>query len=409
MAIHIIRADLSDLPVYVDFIVNTANPEPKVGKGLDKAIFDKAGPEMLEDRKRIGHIAPGDIAITNAYGLNAKKVIHAVSVAWTDGFHDEAVCVQKCYRKALAAAADYMHNHNEPSLINLNLDTLNRGLAEAEGNPTYVPLDKQSQSMYNGLIPTSSNGSSAWANVVMQPGPEMAYGNQNLHMVENLPMVHSKGSINPYADYLASLQQADAAETGTVLGTGLQREIAGVPNSMHTEIQCCTPVQMANMAGIAVPSFLSGMNGLSPKKKGVKATAYDLMSDFIVRIPMFTHEQDVYIYDNQKGYYKRTPQHEVEQMIMDLYRPIIREYGSGTLIEKVYKLLLKEPYIVRNNVPVSDPTKISFANCTVDIQNQTMGPHSPGNIVTHSLNCDLARFNHTKLPACTNAVMRIIL
>jgi len=35
-------------------------------------------------------------------------------------------------------------------------------------------------------------------------------------------------------------------------------------------------------------------------------------------------------------YYRRTPKHEVEQIIMDLYRPIIKEYGSGTLIEKAY-------------------------------------------------------------------------
>lgn len=111
MPIHAIRADLSNLPFYVDFIVNTANPRPKVGNGLDKAIFMKAGPQMLEERKQIGDIAPGDIAITNAYGLNAKKVIHAVSVAWTDGFHDETLYLQKCYRKALAAAVDYMQNH----------------------------------------------------------------------------------------------------------------------------------------------------------------------------------------------------------------------------------------------------------------------------------------------------------
>lgn len=116
MSIHIIRADLSDLPFYVDFIVNTANPEPKYGSGLDKAIYENAGPEMLVERKKIGHINTGDIAITNAFGLNAKKVIHAVSVAWTDGFHDEASCVQKCYHKSLAAAVDYMHNHQLVSI-----------------------------------------------------------------------------------------------------------------------------------------------------------------------------------------------------------------------------------------------------------------------------------------------------
>lgn len=118
MPIHIIRADLSNLPHYVDFIVNTANPEPKIGNGLDKSIYTRAGLEMLEERKQIGVIASGDIAITNAYGLNAKKVIHAVTVAWTDGFHDELACVQKCYHKSLAAAADYMQNH---SLLSISI------------------------------------------------------------------------------------------------------------------------------------------------------------------------------------------------------------------------------------------------------------------------------------------------
>jgi len=112
MSIHIIRANLADLPFYVDFIVNTANPEPKIGNGLDKAIFNKAGLAMWEERKKIGTITSGDIAITDAFGLNAKKVIHVVSVAWTDGFHDEYACVQKCYHKSLAAAVDYMQNHN---------------------------------------------------------------------------------------------------------------------------------------------------------------------------------------------------------------------------------------------------------------------------------------------------------
>lgn len=109
---------------------------------------------------------------------------------------------------------------------------------------------------------------------------------------------------------------------------------------------------------------------------------------------MFTNKQRVFIYDPAHGYYRYMPQHEVEQMIMEFYRPIIREAGSGTLIEKVYKLLLKEPHIVRNLVPVSDPTKISFANCTLDIETQTMGHYSPLNVVTHALNCNYARFNH---------------
>lgn len=112
MAIHIIRADLSNLPFHVDFIVNTANPKPKSGGGLDKSIYGRAEESMLEERKKIGEIAPGDIAITEAHGLNAKKVIHAVAVAWNDGFHDELTCVKKCYHKSLAAAVTYMNNNS---------------------------------------------------------------------------------------------------------------------------------------------------------------------------------------------------------------------------------------------------------------------------------------------------------
>ena len=133
MSIHIIRADLSQLPFYVDFIVNTANPEPKVGNGLDKYIYEKAGPKMLEVRKQIGMICPGDIAITDAFDLNAKKVIHAVSVAWTDGFHDEPAIVQKCYRKSLSAAVDYMNNHQQLS-VSIAMPIIGTGIYK-------IPLD----------------------------------------------------------------------------------------------------------------------------------------------------------------------------------------------------------------------------------------------------------------------------
>lgn len=108
MSVHIIRADLSNLPFKVDFIVNTANPLPRTGNGLDKAIYRKAGPEMLEERKKIGSMSPGEVAVTKAYGLEADFVIHAVSVAWQDGLHDELSILKKCYYRSLSIAADYM-------------------------------------------------------------------------------------------------------------------------------------------------------------------------------------------------------------------------------------------------------------------------------------------------------------
>lgn len=111
MSIHIIRADLSNLQFKVNFIVNTANPLPRIGNGLDKAIFQKAGPEMLEERVKIGSMAPGEVAVTKAYGLDADFVIHAVSVAWQDGLHGELGVLKKCYYRSLSIAVDYMEKN----------------------------------------------------------------------------------------------------------------------------------------------------------------------------------------------------------------------------------------------------------------------------------------------------------
>ena len=157
------------------------------------------------------------------------------------------------------------------------------------------------------------------------------------------------------------------------------------------------PMPMMSQPGF-VPNGLQAitpyMNQKSAKKKGVKATAYDIMINFVNHVPMFTHKQEVYIYNNGSGAYEKRTQNEVERIIMARYRDFIREYGNGTLIEKVYKLLLKEPQIERDEVPVSDPTKIAFVNCTLDLQTGYVSPHSPAYCVTFALNCDLARANH---------------
>lgn len=72
MPFEIIRNDIAK--VKADAIVNTANPEPRIGAGTDHAIHRDAGPQLLEARKQIGNIAPGEAAITPAFNLNAKYV-----------------------------------------------------------------------------------------------------------------------------------------------------------------------------------------------------------------------------------------------------------------------------------------------------------------------------------------------
>ena len=104
MPFEIVRNDITKMSV--DAIVNTANPKPVIGSGTDTAVHKKAGPELLKARQCIGRIEPGHAAITPAYNLDAKYVIHTVGPVWIDGSHDEALLLQGCYENSLHLAAE---------------------------------------------------------------------------------------------------------------------------------------------------------------------------------------------------------------------------------------------------------------------------------------------------------------
>ena len=103
MPFKIVRNDITK--VKADIIVNTANPKPVCVSGTDLAIYEAAGKEqLLAERAGIGKIARGDVAVTKAYALKAKYIIHTVGPVWTDGNHHEFDILENCYRKSLAKA-----------------------------------------------------------------------------------------------------------------------------------------------------------------------------------------------------------------------------------------------------------------------------------------------------------------
>ncbi len=66
MPFQIIRYDITK--VKSDVIVNTANPYPIIGSGTDSAVYHAAGEQqLLAERKKIGNIAPGQVAVTPAF------------------------------------------------------------------------------------------------------------------------------------------------------------------------------------------------------------------------------------------------------------------------------------------------------------------------------------------------------
>ena len=105
MPFRIIRNDITK--VKADVIVNTANPHPVIGSGTDSAIYRAAGEEkLLAERKKIGDIAPGQAAVTPAFNLSAKYIIHTVGPAWVDGNHGERDTLCACYDHSLSLAAE---------------------------------------------------------------------------------------------------------------------------------------------------------------------------------------------------------------------------------------------------------------------------------------------------------------
>ncbi len=106
MQFHIIRNDITK--VKADVIVNTANPEVAVGGGVDAAIYKAAGKEqLLEARKKIGRLMPGEVAITDAFLLDAKYIVHVSGPRWNGGSKGEAECLRLCYDKALYMAKEH--------------------------------------------------------------------------------------------------------------------------------------------------------------------------------------------------------------------------------------------------------------------------------------------------------------
>ncbi len=156
MAFQIVRNDITK--IRADAIVNTANPEPVYSDGTDSAVYNAAGAEkLLAERRKIGRIAEGEVAVTPAFDLQAKYIFHTVGPIWQGGDHGEKETVRKCYQNCLNKAAELeiesiafpllatgTYGFPKPDALLIATSVFSSFLADHEMDITLVVFDSES-------------------------------------------------------------------------------------------------------------------------------------------------------------------------------------------------------------------------------------------------------------------------
>ena len=146
--IEIMQVDITKLDA--DAIVNAANRSLLGGGGVDGAIHRAAGPELLEECRKLGGCNTGEAKITNGYNLKAGHVIHTVGPVYR-GKPEESRLLSQCYFNSMQLASQNnlksiafpaiscgVYGYPVKDACKIAIDTICRFLEEKRGSVTKV-------------------------------------------------------------------------------------------------------------------------------------------------------------------------------------------------------------------------------------------------------------------------------
>lgn len=73
---------------------------------VSEEIFRTADAALREELQSYGSCPPGEVVVTDAYGLTVKKILHTVNPKWQGGDEQEEAILATCYENCLKEAVD---------------------------------------------------------------------------------------------------------------------------------------------------------------------------------------------------------------------------------------------------------------------------------------------------------------